>query len=100
MISLKGKIVNFDETFNGEIIFNKKIDKITRSKSIQNEDYIIPGFIDLHCHGANGFDTMDGWNSIKKMSAYHLSNGTTSILPTTWTSTIAVSYTHLRAHET
>lgn len=96
MISLKGKIVNFDETFNGEIIFNKKIDKIIRSKSIQNEDYIIPGFIDLHCHGANGFDTMDGWNSIKKMSAYHLSNGTTSILPTTWTSTIEHTFNALK----
>ena len=95
MISLKGKIVNFDETFNGEIIFNKKIDKIIRSKSIQNEDYIIPGFIDLHCHGANGFDTMDGWNAIKKMSAYHLSNGTTSILPTTWTSTIEHTFNAL-----
>jgi len=96
LISLKGKIVNFDETFNGEIIFNKKIDKIIRSKSIQNEDYIIPGFIDLHCHGANGFDTMDGWNSIKKMSAYHLSNGTTSILPTTWTSTIEHTFNALK----
>ena len=96
MISLKGKIVNFDETFNGEIIFNKKIDKIIRSKSIQNEDYIIPGFIDLHCHGANGFDTMDGWNAIKKMSAYHLSNGTTSILPTTWTSTIEHTFNALK----
>tara|TARA_B100000131_G_scaffold297636_1_gene316573 strand:+ start:765 stop:1847 length:1083 start_codon:yes stop_codon:yes gene_type:complete len=96
LISLKGKIVNFDETFNGEVVFNKKINKIIKSKSIQNEDYIIPGFIDLHCHGANGFDTMDGWDSIKKMSAYHLSKGTTTILPTTWTSTFDHTFNALK----
>ena len=96
MPSLKGKIVNFDETFNGEVIFNDKINKIIRSKFTLGEDYIIPGFIDLHCHGANGFDTMDGWNSIKKMSDYHLSKGTTSILPTTWTSTFDHTFNALK----
>ena len=96
MISLRGKIVNFNETFSGEITFKEKIKNIKRLKSIQEEDYIIPGFIDLHCHGANGFDTMDGWNSIKKMSAYHLSHGTTSILPTTWTSTIEHTFNALK----
>ncbi len=86
MISLKGNIINFDESFSGEIIFNEKINKVNRS-SVSTDNFIIPGFIDLHCHGANGFDTMDGWESIKKMSNYHLKKGTTSILPTTWTST-------------
>ena len=86
MISLKGNIINFDESFSGEIIFDKKINKINRS-NLKTDNFIIPGFIDLHCHGANGFDTMDGWNSIKNMTDYHLKKGTTSILPTTWTST-------------
>ena len=72
MPSLKGKIVNFDETFNGEVIFNDKINKIIRSKFTLGEDYIIPGFIDLHCHGANGFDTMDGWNSINGEGLQHV----------------------------
>ena len=95
MISIKGNIVNFDETYTGEVIFNDKINKIIRSKS--NEDnYIIPGFVDLHCHGANGFDTMDGWESIKNMANYHLRNGTTSILPTTWTSTFEHTYRALK----
>ena len=95
MISVKGNIVNFDETYSGEVIFNDKIDKIIRSKSNEN-DYIIPGFVDLHCHGANGFDTMDGWESIQKMANYHLRNGTTSILPTTWTSTFNHTYNALK----
>ena len=96
MLSLKGNIVNFDETYSGEIIFNSKINKVIRSKSNEGGDYIVPGFIDLHCHGANGFDTMDGWGSIQKMSMYHLKQGTTSILPTTWTSTFEHTFEALK----
>ena len=96
MRSLKGKIINFDDAYVGEIIFNDKINKINRLESVQEDNYIIPGFIDLHCHGANGFDTMDGWESIKNMSLYHLNKGTTSILPTTWTSTFDHTYKALQ----
>ena len=96
MISLKGNIVNYDETYSGEIIFDNKINKIIRSNSSKENNYIIPGFIDLHCHGGNGFDTMDGWKSIEKMASYHLSKGTTSILPTTWTSTFDHTYNALK----
>ena len=64
MISLKGKIVNFDETFNGEIIFNKKIDKIIRSKSIQNEDYIIHGTVSSQLGiDENTFNNFLTWNA-------------------------------------
>ena len=41
----------------------------------------------MHCHGGNGFDVMEGSQSIERMSKYHLSHGTTSIMPTTWTNT-------------
>lgn len=98
MISLKGNIINFDESFYGEITFNEKINKINKVKK-QSDDLIIPGFIDLHCHGANGFDTMDGWNSIEKMTKYHLKYGTTTILPTTWTSTLEHTFEALREFE-
>jgi len=96
LLSLKGNIINYDGTYSGEILFNRRINKVIRSKSNQKNDYIIPGFIDLHCHGANGFDTMDGWESIQKMSIYHLKNGTTSILPTTWTSTFDHTFNALK----
>ena len=48
-------------------------------------NYLAPGFIDLHVHGAMGRDTMQA--SVKAFRAicdYHASGGTTS-----------VSYTHL-----
>lgn len=51
--------------------------------------YLSPGFIDVHIHGAGGFDTMDGTceaiNGISKAIAKH---GTTSFLPTTMTVSI------------
>ena len=98
MISLQGNIVNFDESFSGEIIFDEKINEVNKL-NIQTDNFIIPGFIDLHCHGANGFDTMDGWDAIKKMTNYHLKKGTTSILPTTWTSTFEHTFNALKGFE-
>ena len=48
--------------------------------------YLSPGFIDLHTHGAGGYDFMDGTEAaIKGACLAHLSHGTTSIVPTTLT---------------
>ena len=87
MNKISGTIVNYDSTFEGEIEFDDNIKKLKNTKNTNPQSYIIPGFIDLHCHGGGGFDTMDGKDAIDHMSNYHLSKGTTSILPTTWTST-------------
>ena len=80
---IAGKIVNYNSSFNGRIFFDNEIQKIETNTDNQSGNIIIPGFIDLHCHGGNGFDVMEGSNSIEKMSKYHLSHGTTSIMPTT-----------------
>lgn len=48
--------------------------------------YVIPGFIDLHFHGAAKADFMDGTlDSVKTLAAYEASNGVTSIAPATMT---------------
>lgn len=41
--------------------------------------YIMPGFIDIHCHGGGGVWSYD---DPKKFADFHLQRGTTSILPT------------------
>ena len=93
---ISGKIINYDETFFGEITFNENISEIRNCKEEKSEKIIIPGFVDLHCHGGNGFDTMDGIGSIKSMANFHLSKGTTSLLATTWTNNFENTYNALK----
>ena len=53
-------------------------------------NYISPGFIDMHTHGGGGYDFMDGtveaFVGAAKMHALH---GTTALVPTTLTSEIS-----------
>lgn len=53
-------------------------------------DLIIPGLIDLHVHGCEGSDVMDGSiESLQKMAAGLLRFGTTAFLPTTMSAPLA-----------
>lgn len=48
--------------------------------------HLVPGFIDLHVHGANGHDVMDGTvASLENMSKALVAEGTTGFLATTMT---------------
>ncbi|MFN2541556.1 MAG: N-acetylglucosamine-6-phosphate deacetylase [Chthoniobacterales bacterium] len=47
-------------------------------------DYLAPGFIDVHVHGAMGHDTMDASpEAFRAICNFHASGGTTSLLLTT-----------------
>jgi N-acetylglucosamine-6-phosphate deacetylase len=49
-------------------------------------NYLAPGFIDLHVHGALGCDAMDASaDAFRAICAFHASGGTTSLLVTTAT---------------
>jgi len=79
----KGKIIKILE--EGEKVNSSSSDKVVDAKG----NYISPGFIDIHTHGAGGYDFMDGdVNSIRKACRAHMRYGTTSIIPTTLTSTM------------
>ena len=96
MESISGKIIIGDKIILGNLVFNNKVIEIVDNKSINNENFILPGFIDLHCHGGNGFDTMEGLESIVKLSKYHLENGTTTIFPTTVTASYSDTFKALK----
>ncbi len=52
-------------------------------------NYVSAGFIELHVHGGNGFDFMDGGiEPIINAVDFHLSHGTTSIMPTSLASSV------------
>ena len=47
------------------------------------QHYIVPGFIDVHVHGVEGFDTLDGGNPVAAMAARLPRYGVTAFCPTT-----------------
>ncbi len=48
--------------------------------------YVVPGFIDIHSHGAVGVDTMDcDTAALERMCGFYASKGVTTLFPTTTT---------------
>jgi len=74
---------------NGEIIevCSGNIDFPNAQAIDAGNNYVSPGFVDIHTHGAGGYDFMDGtveaFLGALEMLARH---GTTSVVPTTLTS--------------
>ena len=59
---------------------------LSADRSIDCEgNYLSPGFIDIHNHGAGGFDFMESEESVYGACRCHMLHGTTTILPTTVT---------------
>jgi len=94
--SVSGRIVCEEGIIPGTIIFESIIKELKFEKNKNYEKYIVPGFIDLHCHGGKGYDTMEGIESIIKISDYHLSHGTTTLYPTTVTAKLDVTLKALK----
>lgn len=73
-----------------EIDDNKIVNIYAYNEKADAYDYgskrILPGFIDIHCHGAYGFDTNDAnEKGLRNWTKSIVSEGVTSILPTTIT---------------
>jgi N-acetylglucosamine-6-phosphate deacetylase len=85
---MKGNILTTDGWIHGEIAFGQAIDRITGNRadpSSNADDYILPGFIDLHVHGGAGRDMMEGGDAPHVIARLHARHGTTSLLATTMT---------------
>ena len=92
------KIITSSRILDGDLLVaDGKIENISIEKPIEekadikidcNGKYLSPGFIDIHTHGAGGYDFMDGsLDDIYGATKAHMYHGTTSILPTSLTST-------------
>jgi N-acetylglucosamine-6-phosphate deacetylase len=45
--------------------------------------FVVPGFIDVHVHGVEGFDTLDGGDAVREIASRLPRYGVTSFCPTT-----------------
>lgn len=64
------------------------------------QQYLAPGFIDIHIHGGGGYDFMDGTEeAFIQIAKTHAGFGTTSLVPTTLTTTMERLEETLRSYE-
>ncbi len=93
-----GKIILENEILlNKALLFDEKIIDILEEENLSHRgltnemeiidargDYVSPGFIDIHIHGAGGRDTMDGEiSALRIISQTIAKSGVTGFLPTT-----------------
>ena len=105
MILTNGRVVFPDGVREGVdvVIAGNKIAEPTRGEEVIDlaGNYLAPGFVDLHIHGAVGRDTMEGnAEAFRAICDYHASGGTTSLLLTTATAPITQIVDILRAART
>lgn len=82
---LDGGVIRFDD---GIISYIGKVADDSYATIDADGGYVVPGFIDIHCHGGGGFDFMDASASeMLEISRFHLSHGTTTMVATTMTDT-------------
>lgn len=98
---INGKIILPDEKGNffvddKIVTFDKKIISLESPRDIQADkiidaenNFVAPGFINIHIHGCNGFDAMDeDISALDGMSNFLPFCGVTSFLPTTMTMSV------------
>ena len=100
LIILNGQLIFPDRIDTGKALIckNGKIEQILADKMLEinpddqiidaKQQYVSPGFIDMHVHGGGGHDFMDGTvEAFLRIAEVHAKYGTTAMVPTTLTCT-------------
>jgi len=88
---MQGNILTPDGWIRGRIVIEDgtttiaAIEGDAADPASNGDDYILPGFIDLHVHGGAGRDMMEGGDAAHVIARLHARHGTTSLLATTMT---------------
>ncbi len=96
-----GTILTPDQTLTGHtvVVERSRILRLVADSEASLEEgtlldaqgfFVAPGLIDVHVHGADGYDTMDATpEALHRMSRFFARHGVTSYLPTTVTASAA-----------
>jgi len=82
---LSGRILTPEGWREGSLALDGERLGALREEGAPGGPLLVPGFIDLHVHGGDGADVMDGPEGTARVAAFHLRHGTTSLCPTTIT---------------
>lgn len=91
LVSRNGRLMRADVKIHGSRISEvapgirpARTDEVIEASGL----LVLPGFIDIHTHGAHGHDIMHGdENGLASLAAFYAAQGTTSFLATTLTGT-------------
>ncbi len=85
--SLSGSVLTPTGWVHGSLEFGARITAVRGGpvRAPPGGTLILPGFVDLHVHGGDGADFMDGGGAVDTVARLHARHGTTSLLATTVT---------------
>ena len=83
--TLAGQILTPDGFVRGRLRCTAAIRAIEPAADAPDDQFVLPGFVDLHVHGGAGADVMAGADAVRRMARFHAAHGTTALLATTVT---------------
>ncbi|MER3480598.1 MAG: N-acetylglucosamine-6-phosphate deacetylase [Meiothermus sp.] len=84
MNELRGIVVTPEGARPGLLRFGERVEAVEALPEAPQR-YLLPGCLDLHVHGGDGADAMDGEAAVRQLARFHARNGTTALLATTVT---------------
>ena len=86
-----GKVVTSEKVMKGCVAFTDGVIDYVGTAPVEADEiidaeggFIVPGFIDIHCHGGNNLEFMDASvEEIGSIAEFHKSHGTTTLFATT-----------------
>lgn len=87
--TLSGMVLTDAGWCRGKLTFDQAICSIDAADDAPADRLLVPGFVDLHVHGGDGADCMDGEDAVRHLARFHARHGTTSLVATTVTAPAA-----------
>lgn len=98
IVTSEGLIVDGYVTFEDGVITEISSGSSPHADTHKVNGYLIPGFVDIHCHGGGGHSFGDP-SQAKQAAAFHAQHGTTSIIASLVSASVSSQAHTLREYE-